>query len=100
MRTFNVTVNLQETVWGICSKISNLDTKVSDKIEELKVGAVDFTERSGFAEWVNLPPEGESFEEKTLSLSQAAMFALAGWDEDYDDSVIGFICSEIMKDRV
>jgi hypothetical protein len=97
MRTFLVAVNLPESLWDFCMIATDINLKVSGKIIDLQIDEADFNERTGFDEYVSQVID-EREKVFTFSLCQDAILALAGWDEECDDSVIGFICSEIAKD--
>lgn len=97
MRTFLVAVNLPVGLWDACSDLPELGKKVSEALEETQPDLNSWEDWAGFEDWIDLNAGGKK-RILTISLDWAVAPILAGWDEDRDDSVIGFLCSEIVKD--
>ena len=97
MRTFLVAVNLPIYLWNACLDIPDFGKKVSVELELQRPDINSWGDWAGFLEWNDMNAGGKK-KIMTISLDWAVAPILAGWDEDCDDSVIGFICSEIMKD--
>lgn len=96
MRTFLVAVNLPVGLWNECLDLPELGKDVSDMLEATQPDLNSWEDWTGFKEW-NVLNAGCEKRIMTISLDWSVAPILAGWDEDCDDSVIGFICSEIVK---
>ena len=97
MRTFNIAVNLPVALKDALTPLPEFGKLVSDKLIDLQMDEVSWDEVEGFNEWCEVN-QGAVKKIVGIPLSPEAMDVVAGWDEDCDDSVIGFICSEIVKD--
>ena len=97
MRTFLVAVNLPVGLWDECLELPDFGREVSQALVEQRPDENIWEDWAGFLEWNDLNAGGKK-RIMTISLDWAVAPILAGWDEDCDDSVLGFICSEIVKD--
>ena len=97
MRTFLVAVNLPIDLWDDCLDLPELGKKVSEELEVHRPDENTWEDWEGFHDWNDLNAGGKK-KIMTISLDWSVAPILAGWDEDCDDSVLGFICSEIVKD--
>lgn len=98
MTPFNIAVNLPVALKDTLAHLPEFGKLVSDKLIELLRDEVCLDEVEGLNTWWR-ENQGVVTRIVVIPLSPEAMDVFEGWGEGWDDSVVGFICSEIVKDR-